>query len=130
MSFVTAGTAISAQHFTTCNVIRSAGKNTALVIDLFGGGNPGSLNGSSVDPGGVETVPAVILPAANCGPPPAANYQHGVIHENGYLPSYRPHPSRCARLSCGDHCRWRLRTEVPLPWLIRRMQRSSRCATV
>ena len=43
MSFVTAGTAISAQHLTACNAIRSAGKNTALMIDLFGGGNPGSL---------------------------------------------------------------------------------------
>ena len=179
MSFVTAWTAISAQHLTVCNAIRSAGKNTALMIDLFGGGNPGSLgtnggltvrnlclcdqrhltpcfpdwfarysagrlalkntlatavsqaelsgsadriipalfsesgnspNGSSVDPGGVETVAAVILRAANCGPPPAANYQYGAIHETGYPPYYRPHPSRCARLWCGDHCRWQLRT--------------------
>ena len=43
MSFVTAWTAISAQHLTVCNAIRSAEKNTALMIDLFGGGNPGSL---------------------------------------------------------------------------------------
>jgi hypothetical protein len=41
---------------------------------------------------GVETVAAVILRAANGGPAPAANYQHGVIHENGYLPYYRTHP--------------------------------------
>jgi hypothetical protein len=168
MSFVTAGTAISAQHLTVCNAIRSAGKNTALMIDLFGGGNPGSRgtnagvtvhnlclydqrhvtllfprlvrrvfrgpagarkkcsrhrgltggaerqrradhsgafqragnspNGSSVDPSRVETVAAVILRAANRGPAPAANYQYGGIHENGYLPYYRTHPSRCARL--------------------------------
>jgi hypothetical protein len=43
MSFVTVGTAISAQRLTACNAIQSAGKNTALMIDLFGGGNPGSL---------------------------------------------------------------------------------------
>lgn len=46
MSFVTTGTAISAEHFTACNAIRSAGKNTALMIDLFGGGNRGSLGTS------------------------------------------------------------------------------------
>lgn len=43
MSFVTAVTAISAQHLTACNAIRSAGKITALMIDLVGGGNSGSL---------------------------------------------------------------------------------------
>ena len=43
MSFVTAGTAIAAQHLTAYNAIRSAGKNTVLMMDLFGGGNPGSL---------------------------------------------------------------------------------------
>jgi hypothetical protein len=42
--------------------------------------------------GGVETVATVILHTTNGGPAPAANYQHGVIHENGYLPYYRTHP--------------------------------------
>jgi hypothetical protein len=41
---------------------------------------------------GVETVAADILRAVNGGLAPAVNYQHGGIHENGYLPYYRTHP--------------------------------------
>lgn len=46
MSYQDGGPLISAQHLATYNAIRSTGSNAILMMDPFGGGNPGSLGTS------------------------------------------------------------------------------------